>query len=330
MVKIGARLFITVMVAAATHALFAQDPGSDPELTGDGVARRGESLLGDAAPLPEAARPAESPRFEPSRPHRPGGAAGPGQLSPDGSFLVEQAGELRASAAGAWIFAPDPGDNGVQVRPMIVLPSQILGRLQRVVGPDALSARVRLTGRVTLFYKQNYVLVTAIGDQTQPPQAPVSVEEPENARDQEPNDEPADSNNLSPSVESLISELEAERTGVRAVIAGIGAGDGAALAPIAEGRTISRRRARFVRLDAGELALAFDNDDAGSSQDTRLDAPLVIAPCSLLESIEATLETHGDAMTATVSGQTLAFAGRSFILPISVVIDRPSELDSRQ
>lgn len=319
---------ITSSLIAAGSAGALQDPGTDPELTGESVSRRGAELLSDDVSMPEAALPAESPRFEPSRPHRPGAAAGPGRLLSDGSFLVDQAGEVQASTSGAWIFTPAPDDDGEQIRPMIVLPSQILGRLQRVVGQNTLSAEVRLTGRVTLFYKQNYLLVTAISDGATSSKAdPIDTDAADDQDDRKALDT---GDNLSGAVESLIDDLEAERTGVRAVIAGIGVGDEAALAPVSEGRMISRRRGRFVRLDAGELAIAFDNDSVGAEQGVPLDAPLVIAPCALLESIEKTLETHGDSMTATVSGQTLAFAGRSFILPISVVIDRPGELSSRQ
>lgn len=317
---------LAAMVILPAMPVLAQiDPRVDPELTGPSVTRRGAELMNELNTAPAAALPAEAPRFSPARPHWPDTPGGTGRLMPDGSFLVEHAGELRASPSGAWIFIPNAADGDLQIRPMIVLPSQILGRLQRVVGQDdTAAARVRLTGRVTLFHRQNYLLITAIGDQDT-----TTTEAAQPNADAEPGDnalQPATGDGLSGAVESLINELESERTGVRAVLAGIGAGDESALAPVAEGRTISRRRGRFVRLDAGELAIAFDNDQA----EPAIDAPLVVAPCALLESVEATLETHGDAMTATVTGQTLAFGGRSFLLPVSIVIDRPSELNSRQ
>lgn len=316
------RALLAAMLSAPMLQTAAQvDPGDDPELTGDSAARRGSELLADAPAAPAAVTPADAPRFNPARPHRPEHASGPGRLLPDGSFLVEQQGSVRKTASGAWVFVPSIDETGEQFRPMIVLPSQILGRLQRIVGDEGNEAAVRLTGRVTLFRTQNYLLITAISDQSlTPPDEPPAETDAANTP-------PEEGDGLSGSVESLIEELEAERTGVRAVITSLGGADDSVIAPVAEGRMISRRRGRFVRLDAGELAIAFDND---ATTDAPLDAPLVIAPCSLLESVEATLEAHGDAVTATVSGQTLAFAGRSFLLPVSIVIDRPSEFTSRQ
>ncbi|MEL7484651.1 MAG: hypothetical protein AAFN41_09880 [Planctomycetota bacterium] len=316
------------LAAGSCLAVHAQpDPGDDPELTDQSVEQRSDELLSTTRVSPAAARPAEAPRLSPVRPHRPDAADGEGRLLPDGSFLVNQPGTVQVSPAGAWIFSPDADDTGEQARPMVVLPSQILGRLQRVVGEGGGPAAVRLTGRVTLFFDQNYLLISAIADQSGST-AP-SAAEPDDLATDAGNASTPSTDRLSGAVDALIEDLEAERTGVRAVIAGIGSGDEAALAPVAEGRMISRRTGRLVRLDAGELAIAFDNDSTGD-QTPPIDVPLVIAPCALLEGVEATLETHGDAMTATVSGQTLAFGGRSFILPISIVIDRPSELNSRQ
>ncbi len=305
--------FITI--AAATTPPAQPDPGSDPELTGETVIRRGEVLRAGSGDAPGVARPIEAAQSRPARPHEPETAEGEGKLLTEGTFLVDSPGLLRTTPSGAWVFVPQAGENGDTVRPLIVMPSQILGRLVRIIIEPSGAADVRLTGRVTLFRGQNYLLVTSIGDQ-----------QPSLAQPQDTGLAPDTGDELSGAVETLIDELEAERTGIRGVISGLGTGAEGVVAPVAEGRMISRRRGRFVRLDAGELAVRFDNDDAESP----IDAPLVIAPCSLLGAVEETLEIHGDAMTATISGQTLAYAGRSFLLPISIVIDRPSELDTRQ
>ncbi|MEO1583522.1 MAG: hypothetical protein AAFR96_02985 [Planctomycetota bacterium] len=297
-------------------------PGQDPELTSDAAEREGRRLLRDDPAEADPAKPNEAAAITPVRVHHPLRTPGPGRLLPEGSFVVEQPAKLRRTASGAWVAQTRQTESFPAVRPMIVLPSQSLGRIARLAG-DEPSLDATLTGRVTLFRNQNYLLVTSISD------ADDSSSENADAAPQPASEEPpADSqvDRLSDPVTDLVRELESERTGIRGVISGLGSTGDEAIAPVAEGRTIARRRARLVRLDAGELALRFDSD----ATESPLDAPLVIAPCALLEDVESTVEIHGDAMTATVSGQTLAFAGRSFILPISIVLDRPAELTTRQ
>lgn len=307
-------LVICGAVAAAGLAFGQPDPGDDPELVGN-EADRSRPMPRDASSSPDVAAPSRDPMFNAARPHQPERVAAPGRLLPEGTFLVDQPGRLRKAPRGAWVFTATPTADEAPIRPVVLLPSQILGRLSRLVDGHSESTAVRLTGRLTLYRGQNYMLLTAIGEQAAGDAPPAERPDPVDTGD-----------GLSGEVESLIEALEAERTGVRSVISALGPADEAALAPVAEGRVISRRRGRFIRLDAGELAISFDNDDTESP----IDAPLVVAPCAQLQAVEESLEIHGDSMTATVSGQTLAFAGRSFLLPISIVLERPSEISTRQ
>lgn len=288
------------------------EPGTDPELSDESLVELRDHLAeGTGRPGPGIDRVREG-RSDPARPHRPLALTAPGRLLPEGSFLVEQPARLARSAAGIWVVsAQDPAG----LRPMIAIPSQSLSGLDTLLDTDGQSEVLAVSGRVTLYAGQNYLLISAVG---QPP----SPAQPEpTARDVGAN-KPVE---LSEAAAQLLDELEGARTGIRGVLAT--SGDPAGRSPVPEGRIISRRAARLVRLDAGELAVAFDNDGPVPGA---ADPALVIAPCSLLEEIESLVERYGEGLGVSVSGSTLAYGSRSSILPTSLVVQRPREIGSRQ
>ena len=314
---------LALTVAGLSPSAVAQ-PDADPELTDESVTQLGASLRDDSDAGARPVAPVEAPRAYPVRPHAPDiesvfGNDGAGLTLTEGSFLIAQRGLVARTPSGAWVFAPEADPELGRVRPMVILPSMTLSRLGQLAGEADQTSDLALSGRVTLYRGQNYLLLTAI--------TPLN-ESPAPEAEQEPATESVIPNELDQATRDLIADLEAARTGVRGVIASAGSAEAGTHAAIAEGRVISRRRARLVRLDAGELAVRFDNDLF--TDDAAVDVPLVIAPSAALHAIETLIETHGDQAPVIVSGQTLAFGGRNYILPTGLSLDVPTEISSRQ
>lgn len=296
----------------------AAQPELDPIIQDESVEETSRRLR-ESGEKPSGIRPTRAPAVVPVRPHAD--IALPeqkGRLLPEGAFVVQLEGRIHAAPSGAWVFEPAQRIDNADVRPMIVLPSQSLARLVQLVGQDASSNLVSLTGEILLYRGRNYILVSAI---TAQPHAQTPAETP-----QAP-DAPAATPipSLSPGVQDLIRELEESRHADRTILQPVTAQAGSGRAPVPEGRTFMRRRARMVYLPAGEIALAFDNDP-----DQVIDVPLVVLPCHLLERMEQIVETRGDSLTVRVSGQSYAYNGRSYVLPTSIVIQPPGELHTRQ
>lgn len=311
--RVGCSLVSAASIWLPTLAMGqSPDPGRDPELNDESLIEVRDNLVdGTGMPGPGIDRAREG-RSDPVRPHQPLALNEPGRLLPEGSFLVEQPALLARSAAGVWIVSAQ-GPAGL--KPMIAIPSQTLSGLETLLDESGRSEALTVSGRVTLYAGQNYLLISAVG------QPPASAQ-PEPTGRHEP---ATDERGLSEAAAELLKELDEARTGIRGVIAA--QGDAPGRAPVPEGRVISRRSARLVRLDAGELAIAFDDDGQIPGA---IDPTLIVAPCSLLEEIEALAERYGEGLIVTVSGSTLAYGSRSSILPTSLVIQRPGEIGSRQ
>lgn len=302
---------------------FAAQPQDDPIIQDDSVEEISRQLR-DSGEKPGGLRPTRAPAVVPVRPHAD--IALPeqkGRLLPEGAFIVQLEGRVHATAPGAWVFEPTQLIDNAEIRPMVVLPSQSLARLIQLVGQDATSNLVSLTGEILLYRGRNYILVSAITAKAQPEIAPEPVPTPAAPGEDPP--PPAPVVPLSPGVQDLIRQLEESRHADRTILQPTTVQAGSGRAPVPEGRTFMRRRARLVYLAAGEIALAFDNDP-----DQVIDVPLVVLPCHLLEQMEQIVETRGDSLTVRVSGQSYAYNGRSYVLPTSIVIQPPGELDTRQ
>lgn len=304
-------------LAIAPIALGAQ-PEEDPIIQDESVEEISDQLR-DAGEKPTGIAPTRAPSVTPVRPHADIALpARKGRLLPEGSFIVQLEGRVLPTAPGAWVFEPTQLVDNAEVRPMVVLPSQSLARLIQLVGQNASSNVVSLTGEILLYRGRNYILVSAITTQAiaeTPIETPAAPEgEPE------PSTTP-----LSEGVQDLIRQLEEARHADRTILQPTTAQNASSRAPVPEGRTFMRRKARMVYLAAGEIALAFDNDP-----DHVIDVPLVVLPCHLLERMEQIVETRGDSLTVRVSGQSYAYNGRSYVLPTSIVIQPPGELESRQ
>lgn len=314
-------LLLGCLIATPASAF---QPEQDPIIQDESVDEISDQLR-DAADKPDGIRPTRTPSVTPVRPHADIAVPGErGRLLPEGSFIVQLEGRVHATAPGAWVFEPTQLVDNAKIRPMVVLPSQSLSRLIQLVGQDAENNLVSLTGEIQLYRDRNYLLVSAITAHTFEADiaTPIPTEdEPVQPEDEIDQPEPS----YSQGVQDLIKELEEARHADRTILQPTTAQASTGRAPVPEGRTFMRRRARMVYLTAGEIALAFDNDP-----DQVIDVPLVVLPCHLLERMERIVETRGDSITARVSGQSYAYNGRSYILPTSIVFERPGELDTRQ
>ncbi len=308
------------LIALSAGTAHAQSE-PDPTLSDESLQQIAQDLK-NAGEKAEGIRPTRSAGVAPIRPHTQIGADhnASGRMLTEGSFIVQMEGLVHRASLGAWIFEPTDLIDEAKIKPLIILPSQTLTRLIQIVGLDAEHNKVSLTGEVSLYRGRNYLLITAITvDSTDEADETLIELDDSQSGDAQPD-------SLSQSVQDLIGELEEARTADRAILQPTHTGSfEGGRAPVPEGRTFMRRRARLTYLAAGEIAVTFDNDP-----DQVIDAPLVVLPCNLLERMEWVVENHGDSLPVRVSGQSFAYNGRSFIMPRSIVIERPGELDTRQ
>ncbi len=317
-----AAFFALCLAFAGTPMALMAQPEQDPIIRDESNDQVSEHLLG-SGDKPDGIKPTRTPLVTPVRPHAEIALSDEiGRLLPEGSFIVQLEGRVHATSPGAWIFEPTQLVDNARIRPMVVLPSQSMARLIQLVGQDAQNNNVSLTGEILLYRGRNYLLISAITAHAQEAQITQPAPAPEEDAPQE-DDQPEPS--YSEGVQDLIKQLEEARHADRTILQPATVQAGTGRAPVPEGRTFMRRRARMVYLTAGEIALAFDNDP-----DQVIDVPLVVLPCHLLERMERIVESRGDSLTARVSGQSYAYNGRSYILPTSIVIERPSELTTRQ
>ena len=91
---------------------------------------------------------------------------------------------------------------------------------------------------------------------------------------------------------------------------------------LAEGSFIVKRAVRLVRSDSnGAWTVVFESDRDGMK-----DAPLVVLPCRLLESLQSRAGQLGDAFRLNISGQVYTYQGQGYLLP--TVMEIPYERDN--
>jgi hypothetical protein len=77
-----------------------------------------------------------------------------------------------------------------------------------------------------------------------------------------------------------------------------------------EGEFILSRRGRLIRSEGGSPMFAFDADS-----DKAAEAPMILLPCRLLQSMEELAADHGDRTVFLVSGQVFVYKGANYMLP---------------
>lgn len=245
---------------------------------------------------------------------------------PEGTFVVAQPGRAQALASGDWIFVFRAQEER-RLKPMVLLPSQSLQRLQRFLADRSEPVTLRISGQVFSYGSLNYLLPSAYSVDRDQPSVPAAPTKPE-ATDDEQVSTAASSD---PAVDDLIAELELQRRRPRALEAEHATPtQDKAPAPRAdtlpEGTQILQRRARLVRNDTAST-LVFE---AGAAGATSIDRPLRLLPSRLRERMEAWAGQLGDTASFTVSGVVYAHEGTNYLLPTAFTQNRPGDVAPRQ
>lgn len=252
---------------------------------------------------------------------------------PEGAFVVSERGRGVALPTGDWAFIFHAGSDGTRRRPMLLMPSQTLQRLQRLLADRGVDTPVRLSGQVFVYGSVNAILPSAytIVRDTETPATP-----PSQPSDQTPGEKTSDEPTRAqptgdPSVDELIAQLERQRPRPRALESTSATGEPtppqATGDAIAEGTQVLRRRVRLSRSPAGATTIVFDTGSAGKASDDR---PLHLLPCRLRERMEGWAGTLGDAASFTVSGVVYSHEGTGYLLPTAFTVNRPGDVSPRQ
>ncbi|MFM9994331.1 MAG: hypothetical protein ACKVU4_00875 [Phycisphaerales bacterium] len=323
------------------------DPATDPALNDPGLDDRARELGGrpPAAPLPatetnaaEALAPVLVRGMDAATLGVPGAP-----LRREGTFLVRQRGSMVKLRTGDWVIAFQRDGKGLPERPMILVRSANLARMEQLGGTEPEAQTFVVTGQVFVYRGVNFLLPTIPPVLSRPepggggrgePGAP----EPAKA---EPGTAAGAASGDDPSTEELLRALEAQRDRPRGL--GLARAPGEPTAPagatgdgarkdrtptiLTEGTMLIRRRGRLVRTAGGDTALLFDTDADGSAP---ADPTMVLAPCLMLERMEQIALDRGESMVFEVSGRVLAYQGRNHIVPTMFQVYPPSELERRQ
>lgn len=238
----------------------------------------------------------------------------------EGASVVDVRGRV-ALTPGGWVFAADPvRDNEPRVL-LRLLPSPTSQRLREIVAERDASgappATFRVSGRVLVDRGHVYLLplfATAVepveskpGERTElaEDEAPAQVDE----RVSTPDD---------PSVRDLLERVEraseADRGGVREEFVGGMEGSTPGV------RLLAGRVARLGRLPNGRLAFRFEAGTDSNTADA-IDRAVVL-PCRLHQALEQVWASRGDDARLLVSGEAFRDAGRWYILPSLVEVER--------
>lgn len=245
----AALMLAAVLMSSGTPTASAQESAPADATSSPAVEKAAERLDApakkDTGPIaPRRASPLTNAAPAPLKPAEPGlkigvediGVPTGGRLT-EGKFLLRRPGRLVKAPTGEWVFAFVRREGARAERPVVLLPSSALARLEAQLGitdaapgaPDADGGPiVMLSGQVFVYGGREYVLPTVFGitpaepepqaqpqtqPQTQPEPAADAPSRPDNVADQTPQ---PDTGNVSsdPGVADLIKDLEARRGSV--------------------------------------------------------------------------------------------------------------------
>ncbi len=308
----------------------AMDPADDPGLrdaslddVADGLVTRNQT--------PAVVLPVVEPTSNPIRSAEPGGGRMPGvpkgRLLPEGTFVGRQAGIMAQVPTGEWIFIFQRDEDGKQLPPMVMLPSQTLARMESVVEGSGNPAII-VSGEVFVYRGRNFLLPTVFGSAplTEPTDDTGEPDEPDEQLADAPPMDPTDPLAIDPRVEALIADITS-RQGVPRGLAPAQDVDGGAEAATPEGSFLQRRHGRMTRLTGGEWAIVFDNDHRA---DGHVDPPAVLLPCKMMERLEYVADRFGDDRPIEFTGRVYRYKGRTYALATLFRLYPPSELNSLQ
>lgn len=328
--------WIVAACALTLHcAVLAQeqpDPAADPNLNDPSVDAKARDLERHKQPVPvppAVTRPAAQPQADPVAGLQTGLTGAP--LRREGTFLVRQRGSLVKTSGGQWAFVFHRVPQGQAERPMFLLRSQHLARMEQLAGQRPEEATFLISGQVFAYRGVNYLLVAPIPPVlAQPDSNAASADQPAGAPAEAPS-APPQTGDAEPTTHDLLRTLEAQRDRPRAL--GLPPAPESTAAPpdrkaiLAEGTIINRRRGRLVRAAGGETAVMFDNDADSAAG---VDPPLILLPCLTMERMETIGIDRGESLVFEISGRVFAYGGRNYLLPTMFQIYAPTDLERRQ
>jgi hypothetical protein len=316
------------------------EPRSDPALNDPSVREKADEMDRPRGLAPALA-PTGAPEAEPVTPGVPPESAIPGLESSDhavtraplrreGTFLVRQRGSMVRLRTGAWAFVFQKDAAGNAERPMILVPSSNLSRMEHLAADRAEGMSFLLTGQVFAYLGRNYILPTRPPVLVMSDRGAVAPDAPDTSATAPP--AMTRSGRTDPEVDQLLKELESQREAPPAILTSppmTRAPDAGSRAPdpVPEGAMISRRRGRLVRQPDGETAFVIDTDADTSAA---ADPPYTLVPCLTRERMENQAARMAEVMIFEVSGRVLAYQGRNYLIPTMFQAYPSSDLSRRQ
>ena len=263
---------------------------------------------------------------------------GAAPLRSEGTFLTLKRGSMLNLPGGERVFVYHKDEKGQRERPMVLVPSQTLQRMEQIAQDRTEPPIFVVSGQVFVYQGVNYLLPTNYRIASGESEAPVADPPKTVPKPAVPAKPPTERPTLSdPAVQDLIHELERQREASRASEARAARPDpekkaettrpAAESALIPEGQTVVRRRGRLIRSDAGDWAFVFDR---GLSGEAGTDRPLIVTPTLNLQRMEAWVAKQGETATFELSGRVLAYQGRNYIVPTMYQVYTPNDLEPRQ
>lgn len=334
---------------------------STPELTNPAVedaARRLTEPGADQTPIPATGGSGISLPGVTAIDLRPA----PTNLVREGAFLSGRQGILRPLRDGRWAMVFDPIEGQASAdRPMIMLQCLRLTEMQRLVESTGQIVTFEVSGRVTAYLGNNYLLPTtfttvsfdappepvmaegADGEaSTTDAETPgVALEDTGDGAGNEPVvDSSAERGDAEPTVEELLAEVdrlteENARRDPGSPGEGESGGEGTTVEAerettvntglLREGLMVTNRVGRLERSVTGGWALV---SDSGAANMEGALAPIKLLPCLNLEAMGALAAGYGDGVRFSVSGTVYVYDGENYLLPrmYLIVLDRSGNL----
>lgn len=272
------------------------------------------------------------------------------KLLPEGTFLPARLGRVITIATGERLIVFSRDASGTAPRPMILLPSpgldsivETLGKQDSVAGDTGdmrSSSQEHLfvcSGRVYVYHNWNFLLPLTVREATRNDTGGSSTPDPAalDTTTSVPGTTTQSSDDLDPTIDSLIKELEHAQRGPRAFAAdpsnlGIGTASNASVESEVQNthtkdRSVLRRTGRIGRV-GGAWTFLLDNNATSSDNQQPLTQPISILPCQALESIEKLVGQYGTSVRLEVTGLIVHTRHRPMLLPSFFQLVESNEL----
>jgi hypothetical protein len=235
-----------------------------------------------------------------------------GALFPEGSAVVNRTGSLFHD--GLWwmfVFDDDP-----DMPAMKLLPNSTLEPMVRTVeGTDA-PLRFEVSGELTVFGEENYLLPKVAMRSTEVASAPKDSQHPDEAGRVEPAESSPPSGGLEASPEDVLKRLQAERPSQEALSMALPVADAApddtpeaARTLVPDGTPLVERVGRIIR--RGDWwTFVFESDHPDHPE-----PPMRVLPSNSLEQMVQAADFGINGLVFILSGQVTVFEKENYLLP---------------